>query len=155
MKGFHRTFISMAVIIMFLLGSSSVIAGEWSEKQKEVLKTVEAYSELGMKRDIEGFLKYFHGDYKGWGLDVPVPYGKESVKKWVSFNFPRTELLIYEIQPLEILVIGESAIIHYYFYYRSKDHEGKEKDHTARWTDFLVKDGGKWLLIADHGGEAK
>ena len=153
MNDLRKLTVSVIVISMFLLAPMLVIAGEWSKEQKEVLSTVEAYSEMGMKRDAEGFLKYFHENYSGWGYEIPVPYGKESVKKWVNFSFPRTELLIYEIKPLQILVVGKSAVAHYYFYYRLKDHEGKEKSHTARWTDILVKDGGKWLLIADHGGE--
>ncbi|UCC79117.1 MAG: nuclear transport factor 2 family protein [Candidatus Zixiibacteriota bacterium] len=151
MKGF-RTATASIVICLVLLTAASVIAEEWSKEQKEVFAAVEAYSEMVMKRDVEGFLKYVHKDYCGWDYDTPVPYGFESLKKWVSFGFPRSEILIYEITPLKVLVFGESAIIHYYFYYRVKDYEGKEKSSTARWTDILARKDGKWLLIADHGG---
>jgi hypothetical protein len=34
-----------------------------------------------------------------------------------------------------------------------KDSEGKEKREAGRWTDILMKDGNKWVLIGDHGGE--
>jgi hypothetical protein len=139
-------------MFVFLFLSTALYAEDWSTEQKEVLSTIEACYEKLMERDLEGFLSYYHEDYKGWGLDVPVPYGKESVIKWSSFSFPRTEIMLYEVQPLEVILIGESAAIHYYFYYRFKNHEEKEISYTARWTDFYVKDGGKWLLIADHGG---
>jgi ketosteroid isomerase-like protein len=151
MKGF-KTATIFFVACLVLLAATSAVAEDWSKEQKEVLTTVEAYSEMMMKRDVEGFLKYFHKDYSGWDYDTPVPYGFESLKKWVAFGFPKNEVLIYEITPLKILVFGESAVIHYYFYYRLKDYEGKEKSYTARWTDILAKKDGKWLLIADHGG---
>lgn len=154
MKGLQTTTV-LIVVCLFLLGATSVIAEEWSKEQKEVLATVEAYSDLMMKRDIDGFLKYFHKDYRGWDYNTPVPYGFESLKKWVSFGFPKSEVLIYEIKPLEILVFEKSAVLHYYFYYRVKDYEGKEKTNTDRWTDILTKKDGKWLLIADHGGTGK
>lgn len=151
MKGFP-TIMVFVVACLILLGTMSAMADDWSKEQKEVLATVEAYSEMMMKRDVEGFLKYFHEDYCGWDFDIPVPYGIESLRKWVSFGFPRSEVLIYEIKPLKIIVFGESAVMHYYFYYRVKDYEGKEKSYTDRWTDVLTKKDGKWLLIADHGG---
>jgi len=151
MKGLQTT-AALILICLFLFAATSVIAEEWSKEQKEVLATVEGYSEMVMKRDIEGFLKYFHKDYCGWDYDTPVPYGIESIEKWVNFGFPRNEILIYEIKPLKIVVFGESAVVHYYFYYRFKDYEGKEKSITSRWTDILTKKDGKWLLIADHGG---
>ncbi len=154
MKGLQRATVSI-VVCLILFAATSVIAEEWSKEQKEVFAAVEAYSEMVMKRDVEGFLKSVHKDYSGWDYDTPVPYGFESLKKWVSFGFPRSEILIYEITPLKILVFGESAVIHYYFYYRVKDYEGKEKSYTARWTDILAKKDGKWLLIADHGGTAE
>ena len=141
----------VSIIGVFII-SPALSAQEWSAEQQEVLSTIEGYSETQVTRDIDGFLSYFHEDYKGWSLDTPVPYGKESIQKWVNFGFPRTELMIYEIKPLEIMVFGESAIAHYYFYYRFKNYEGKENSYTARWTDFLVKVDGKWLLTADHGG---
>jgi hypothetical protein len=33
-----------------------------------------------------------------------------------------------------------------------KDGEGKEKTQRGRWTDILVKQDGRWVLIGDHGG---
>lgn len=155
MNGFIRLIFSAVVISTFLLAPMTLIAGEWSKDQTEVLNAVNAYMEMMMKRDLEGFMKYIHDDYKGWDYETPVPYGLQTVRKWASFSFPRTEILIYEIKPLEIVVFGESAVIHYYSYYRFKDHEGKEKSYTDRWTDILTKKDGKWLLIADHGGSAK
>lgn len=32
------------------------------------------------------------------------------------------------------------------------DAEGKQRVEQGRWTDVLMKQDGKWLLIADHGG---
>jgi len=32
------------------------------------------------------------------------------------------------------------------------DSEGEQHTEQGRWTDILMKQDGKWLLIADHGG---
>ena len=34
-----------------------------------------------------------------------------------------------------------------------KGPDGKEKPSEGRWTDILMKQGDKWVLIGDHGGK--
>lgn len=43
------------------------------------------------------------------------------------------------------------AYVHYYYSYLYKDAEGKEKSSFGRWTDILMKQGDKWVMIGDHG----
>jgi len=33
-----------------------------------------------------------------------------------------------------------------------KDMDGKQQTEQGRFTDILLKEKGKWLLIGDHGG---
>jgi len=43
--------------------------------------------------------------------------------------------------------------VHYYYTYLYKDVEGKQKTSQGRWTDILMKQGNKWVMIGDHGGQ--
>jgi ketosteroid isomerase-like protein len=62
--------------------------------------------------------------------------------------------MVYEITPLAITVRGEFAVVHYYYSQVSKSSEGKMSNVKGRWTDILLKQGDRWVLIADHGGAA-
>jgi len=143
----------VAVSSCVLTNTTLLYAGDWSSEQQEVWKTVEAYTDLAAKGDVEGFLKYFHKDYAGWSYDAPIPYGISSVKKWAGYFLPKREMLVYEITPVTIKVYGDFAFAHYLYSHAYKDIEGKMKFADGRWTDILMKTGGKWLMIGDHGGE--
>jgi ketosteroid isomerase-like protein len=143
----------LSVTGCFVLASHPLQAADWSKEQQEVWKTVETYTDLAAKGDVDGFLTYFHEDYSGWSHDAPVPYGVSSVKKWAGYFLPKREMLVYEITPAAIKIHGNVAFVHYFYSQTYKDSEGKEKNSSGRWTDILMKDGGKWLMIGDHGGE--
>jgi ketosteroid isomerase-like protein len=147
-----RTFV-IALLLGAFLCATPLLANNWSSAQKEVWKTVESYTELAAKGDVDGFLKYFHEDYTGWSYQSPVPYGTESVKKWAGYFIPKREILVYDIMPVAIEVHGDFAFAHYYYSQAYKDLEGKTKFRDGRWTDILIKNGNKWQMIGDHGGE--
>ena len=147
-----KSIVVMAVVGFFVFGSAPLFAQEWSEAQKEVWKNVEAYNELGAKRDLDGFLSYFHDDYSGWYYESAMPGSKESARKWVSYYFKKTKVLVYEITPVAIKVHGNFAFVHYYYSSVYEPKKGEEKSSQGRWTDILKKEGDKWLVIGDHGG---
>jgi ketosteroid isomerase-like protein len=145
------------VILMFLffLFNTGLFAKDWSDAQMEVLKQVKESYDLWAKKDIEGFLSYIHDDYCGWHYDNPVTQKKSSFVNMVNYYFPKSELVFYEFTPLEVQILDNVAIVHYYFYFLAKDDEGNEMTSQSRYTDILLKEDGKWLLISDHGGDVE
>ena len=81
-------------------------AQDWSDKQKEVWKNVEAYEHLARKGDVEGFLSYFHSDYNGWSINAALPTNKKQVRKWIAHNFQTRKVLVSEIKPVAIKIHG-------------------------------------------------
>ena len=148
-----QLFMALAVICCILLTVSPLLAQEWSKEQLEVWKNVQTYWDLMAKRDVEGFLRYFHDDYSGWDYGEALPGDKASAQKWLSFYFPKSEVLLHEIKPVAIQIHGNVAIVHYCYAEATKDLEGKTKFSQGRWTDILMKQGDKWVMIGDHGGE--
>lgn len=142
--------LGMLRFVMFV--PTPLFAQEWSAAQKEIWKNVVAYWELETKQDLDGFMSYFHDDYRGWSYERALPGDKATVRKFVAVSFQTTKRLAYDIKPAAIQIHGSIAFVHYYFNETVKDAEGKVKDYSGRWTDILMRQGDRWVLIGDHGG---
>jgi ketosteroid isomerase-like protein len=140
-----------ALILVLWVGST--IAQEWSTAQKELWKTVEAYNAIINSGDVEGFMAYIHPDYLGWSYSAPMPRDRSTSKRWWDYDVKVNKVKVYDINPLGIKIFGSTAFVHYSFTLIYTDLEGKEKQSTGRWTDILMKQGDKWLIIGDHGGQ--
>ncbi len=145
--------------LVYVLAASVVLCGgvqaqDWSPAQQAVWANVQAYWDLDGKGDLEGFLAYFHEDYSGWSFDDPVPTGKASARKWLGYGYESGQTLEQEIMPLAIRIHGDVAIVQYYFVRAVQDSDGKRRRETGNWTDVLLRQGDKWVLIADRGGVA-
>ena len=147
--------IILAILLFTGLGVSSVFAQEWTPAQKEVWKNVSDYWAVMAKGDLNGFMEYFHPDYMGWDNESRVPSSKEETKKWLTYAYQGVKIPVYEIDPLVIKIYGDVAFVHYYYSMVKETQDGKKKNESGRWTDILLKQGNKWVLIGDHGGSDK
>ena len=145
----------LTIALFFGLGLTSLFAQEWSPAQKEVWKNVNTYWDIMAKGDVNGFLEYFHADYAGWENGEPLPSSKEETKKWMTFAYQGVKTLIYDIKPVAIKIHGDVAIVDYFYTTVKENKEGKKTPESGRWTDILMKQGTKWVLIGDHGGRDK
>jgi ketosteroid isomerase-like protein len=152
MNRYPQTLLVLSALLLALLAPGSVRAQEWSNAQKDVWKSVEAYWALDAARDLDGFLGYFHEDYLGWSVEDALPVTKTMVARFIAHDLKTTQVLVQNIQPVGIKIHGDVAFVHYYWTRLSKDAQGKEKNESGRWTDILKKQGDRWLLIGDHGG---
>lgn len=145
-----------AALGLFIATPAVVSAQEWSAAQKEVWKNVENYWALDAAGDTAGFLAYFHPDYCGWSLRSALPGDKETVTKFITHGHKTSKTLVYHIQPVAIKIHGDIAFVHYYWTQITQTNgDPKEKDSSGRWTDILMKQGDKWVLIGDNGGTTK
>jgi ketosteroid isomerase-like protein len=142
----------VALAVLLLIPSAYVLAQEWSAAQKEVWKNVEAYNALADAGNVEGFISYVHNDYLGWSYDSALPMDKATVRKFIEHQFKTSKSIVSNIKPAAIGVFGNFAYVHYYYDTIYTDAEGKEKSASGRWTDILMKQGDKWVMIGDHGG---
>ena len=149
----------MVFVLLAALGwhigiSASASAQEWTAAQKEVWKNVEAYWAADAAGNTEEFLTYFHADYSGWNWQHPLPGGKERARKFMTHSHKTSKTLVSDIQPVAIKIHGNIAIAQYYWRQINQTVGGKEpeKESSGRWTDILMKQGDRWVLIADDGG---
>jgi ketosteroid isomerase-like protein len=125
---------------------------EMTAAQREAWSAVEAYTECLSRRDWEGFFSHFHDDFVGWTLRRPTPVTKETRQKWVPFVYRATEILEYEIQPLSVRIYGNVAVCHYLTFKAKKEGDGEVSLEKEKWSDVLIKQDGRWLLVSDSGG---
>jgi ketosteroid isomerase-like protein len=140
------------VLSLLLLVPLNAVAQEWSAAQKDVWASVEAYWALDAQGKTKEFMEYFDADYAGWHVRNPLPSTKASSTKFISYGHKTSKTLVYDIQPVAIKVHGQFAFVHYYYNQMVKNAEGKDEPNGGRWTDILMKQGDKWVLIGDSGG---
>jgi len=144
--------IMLALFIGMVLLSNTASAQKWSAEQQEVWKANENWWKLYKNNDAEGIKALVHKDYVGWSYSSYATEGYEELLKWVYHMFPEgTKIIYHNLKPLDILVMDDVAVLHYYYSTR-KIVDGKDSTTQGRWTDIWKKEGGKWLLIADSGG---
>lgn len=145
--------ISILVAISFLFLTSNIFAQQWSSEQKDVWAGVEKYWEVSSSGNAMAFMSYFDDSYMGWNNASPVPMSKTNVSKWIENDFKNNTTVFYTLTPLTIWVKGDFAYVHYYYAEVDKNNKTEKNDTNAgKWTDILMKKGGKWVLIGDHGG---
>jgi ketosteroid isomerase-like protein len=150
-----RNRIILLAVFFFGFGLPSVFAQEWTPAQKEVWKNVNDYWALLAKGDMNGFFDYMHPDYVGWDNDSPVPSTKEESRKWITYRMQGMKMPLWVIKPLAIKIYGNVAFVHYYYSFIEESPDGKKKSENGRWTDILLKQDAKWVMIGDHGGSDK
>ena len=142
-----------ALILSAILLTGNNFAQQWSSEQKDVWAGVEKYWQVSSTGNAMAFMDYFDDSYIGWNVQSAVPQNKAEVAKWIENDFKNNTNVLYTITPLAIWVKGDFAYVHYYYAELDKNKEtGKPNPSQGNWTDILMKKGGKWVLIGDHGG---
>lgn len=142
--------IFLAIIIFTF--TQNISAQQWTSEQQEVWKTVQTYNKYAENRDIQSYINSFDESYSGWGYDNDVPEGKKALVNSLDFWFNNSKIIYLTIIPATIWVKGDFAYVHYHFTTVRENKEGKSEWVKGRWTDILMKENGKWLIIGDHGG---
>ncbi len=145
----------LVIAVLLLLPSAYLVAQEWSAAQKEIWKVEEGTVADIEKGDVEKLMSYVHQDYRGSGHGSPLPIDKPIFRKQLEEmlkTYPARSLFL---QPAAIQVFGNTAIVHYIATITLKSVDGKEATLQTAYTDVFVKQGEKWLIVADNGYELK
>jgi hypothetical protein len=146
-----RTLIPLITLVV-VLRVSSAEAQTWSDEQRDVWKVITAQWKALQSKDPK-WLEFLHPKFVGWSSDAPAPDTPEAVGEWSRFHYETTTVLVQKLSPIAIVIHGDTAVAHYYFS-EGRDHKdsGRKVAH-GRFTDVLVRENGKWLFLAWHGGD--
>ncbi len=147
-----RYALAVFAAVVIVCNASPASAQEWSAEQMEVWRNVETYWSLYAEEDLEGFMSYFHDEFLGWVQGERVPTNKADRRTSLVRGFETGDLEWYSLKPVGIKVHGNVAIVHYLYTTTTRSAEGDQESVTGAWTDILMKQGNKWVMIGDAGG---
>lgn len=143
----HRTLVAVLALGVFLPLTAQ--AQQWTAEQQEVWEFEEA---CWASQDLESNMACFHDDFFGWGTDSPLPTSKADRRPFFARRFETQESVFLYLKPLAIHVHGDVAIVVYFAVNTLKNKaSGEETTYVDRWTDICLKEGSRWMWIADHG----
>ena len=152
MKTQIRKVMRMVFFFLFLCGliafsSSQINAKDWTEAQKEVWKTVEAFWEGIKQADEKAIIAIHHDDCVIWWATRRLPTDKYNIRlayrKLIS-SPDEYKLVSYELDPQSIHIFGDVANVYYMYKWGTKK---EPKYSSGRSMQTYKKQDNKWLLI--------
>jgi len=136
-----------------LLSFGTVMAQDDRDDATEVWIAVEAQWEADEAGDKKWIDRMLDDGFYGWSNNSPAPRSKGSTKKWDRFNDEQGKTVAHELYPLEIVIHGDTAIVHYLYSSAYQNKADEVEMHHGRYTDILVRTDDGWKFLGWHGGD--
>ena len=108
---------------------------------------------MSKDKDITWIEKLTHPNISAWEAGRPAPQNRASLTRWARFNDASSTILEQEIYPISVTVTGNVAVAQYTYMVVRENYKKDRETSTGRWTDVLIKDGGRWVFIGWAGGD--
>jgi hypothetical protein len=131
----------------------AVPAQTWSKEQQEIWKLEEQQWKLSAAKDSSWIETMVHPNLNYWNNNWPAPQNKASLLLWDRYNNSSSTVLQQELFPISITITGNFAVVQYRYAIARENYKKDQEMVTGRYTDVLVKEGGRWLFITWAGGD--
>jgi len=128
-------------------------AQTWSPEQQEVWRIEEQQWKMSAEKDLTWIDKMVHPNISYWDVDQGMPQNKASLSRWNRYSSTNNTVLEHEIFPISATITGNLAVVQYRYTIARENYKKERETVTGRYTDILVKEGGRWLFIAWSGGD--
>ena len=142
----------LAVLCLVVLPTLAA-AQTWNAEQQEVWKLEEQQWQMSKDKDVSWIDKMVHPNISYWDVDQPGPQNKASLVRWNRYNNTNATVLEQELFPISLTITGNIAVVQYRYSVARENYKKERETATGRYTDVLVKEGGRWLFIAWSGGD--
>lgn len=127
-------------------------AQTWTAEQQEVITQLEECWDIWVEASALGrpdpWLDRCTDDFRYWGDETGVPNGPAVLRRqWREIM--EADYRWVTLRPLEIRIVGDVAIVHFYGSWNAKEGDGRITEETKRTEVFRNVDG-RWRLIAGH-----
>ncbi len=145
----------LSLLVPFALAALANVgaAQTWNADQQEVLKLEDQQWKMSMEKDASWIDKMVHRNLSYWDTDQVAPQNKASLARWNRYNNTNGTVLEQELFPISVTITGNIAVVQYRYTVARENAKKERETVSGRYTDVLVKDGGKWMFIAWAGGE--
>jgi ketosteroid isomerase-like protein len=138
---------------ILLLSAAPAAAQTWSPEQQEIWKFEEEQWKLSMAKDLSWIPNMTHANLSYWDSDQPTPQNQASLTRWSKYNYGNSTVLEQELFPISATITGNIAVVHYRYRLATENYKKERETVTGRYTDVLVKEGGRWRFITWAGGD--
>lgn len=148
-----RALCSTAAFLSMLAVAAPASAQTWSAEQQEIWKFEEQQWQMAKDKDSSWIEKMVHPSLSYWDSDQQMPQNKASLTRWNRYNNTNSTVREQELFPISVTITGNIAVVHYR-YTTARENAKKERETVnGRYTDILVKEGGRWMFLSWAGGD--
>ncbi|HLV02570.1 MAG TPA: nuclear transport factor 2 family protein [Acidobacteriota bacterium] len=122
------------------------IRRRWSRLEKTVWREEESYWKSLAAGDVNSYLRLFHEEFISWPCESPRPSDKPAVRQMLENLKKSYRLLSYELNPLSIRVVGDTAVVYYFVRYVVEAH-GEQIEDTRRISHTWIFQDGGWKIM--------
>lgn len=147
--------VNLNQIIFILFFSMPLLAlrrgkGANEAEQKQIWDVIKSLNQAWIDKKTDEFKNYFHPQMISIQPEIAerLAGGETCIESWTDFS-RKTEVISFEEKDPLIQIYGDTAIVTYY-YNLQFESQGKKKTVSGRDMTTLVKENGKWLIVADH-----
>jgi hypothetical protein len=145
---------------LMLLGALSLAsfpmvaaAQTWTAEQQEIWELEKQQWQMSKDKDLTWVDKMVHPNISYWDVDQPGPQNRASLVRWNRYSSAASTVLEQELFPISVTITGNLAVAQYGYTVVREDYKKDRVTVTGRYTDVLIKEGGRWLFIAWAGGD--
>ena len=145
---------SVSLLSLALAAFAGAAAAQtWSPDQQEIWRFEEQQWKMSAAKDMTWIDTMVHPNLSYWGADRPVPQNKASLLRWNRYGNTNATVLEQELFPISVTITGNIAVAQYRYSIARENYKKDRETVNGRYTDVLVKEGGRWLFIAWAGGD--
>jgi hypothetical protein len=94
-----------------------------------------------------------HPNLQFWTTGDAMPGNLESLKRWSRIGYQDNTVREQHIFPISATITGNVAIVQYRYRIASENCKKEHETGNGHYTDVLIKENGRWLLLAWEGGD--
>lgn len=143
---------SLACIAFFAVAGSAP-AQTWTPEQQEIWQLEAQQWQMSKDEDLSWIEKLAHPALSYWETGQEMPQNRASLSRWNRYAAASNTVLEQEIFPISLTITGNVAVAHYHYQIVREGYDKKRETVQGRYTDVLIKEGGRWQFIAWTGGD--
>jgi len=149
----YRVAVRALACAVALAWAGAASAQTWTPEQQELWRFEELQWQMSKDKDSSWIEKMVHPNLTYWVTGAPVPQNRASLSHWNRYNNASSTVLEQELFPISITITANIAVVQYRYQTAREDYKKERETVWGRYTDVLVKEGGRWLFIAWTGGD--
>lgn len=148
-----RALFSKCLLFALVAVAGAASAQTWTPEQQELWKFEELQWQMAKDKDLSWIDKMVHPNLSYWDSDQQSPQNKASLARWNRYNSANATVLEQELFPISATITGNVAVLQYRYMVARENAKKERETASGRYTDVLVKEGGRWLFVAWAGGD--